>query len=67
MTHVIFIRNWFMRVDLEQARDTLKICEGIVDARLTMQPGRKRRSDAGTPRRKDESQKPLIDVTKAAK
>jgi hypothetical protein len=44
------IREWFMRVDVEQARDTLKVCEGIVDTRLTMQPKRKRRSDAGQPR-----------------
>jgi hypothetical protein len=44
------IREWFMRVDLEQARDTIKVCEVIIDARLAMQPKRKRRSDAGAKR-----------------
>jgi hypothetical protein len=44
------VREWFMKVNVEQARDTLKVCEGIVDARLTMKPKRVRRKDAGKPR-----------------
>jgi len=48
------IRQWFMRVDLEQAKDTFRVVEGIIQTRELFQPTRKRRSDAGKPR-KDET------------
>lgn len=44
------IRRWFMIVDLEQARDTFRVVEGILEMRQTAQPKRKRRSDAGAKR-----------------
>ena len=44
------IRVWFMKVDLEQARDTFRVVEGILQTRVEYQPARKKRSDAGKPR-----------------
>ena len=44
------IRQWFVTTELEQARDTLRVCEGIIQARLEAQPKRKQRSDAGKTR-----------------
>lgn len=41
------IRMWFMKVDLEQARDTFRVVEGILQTRVEYQPARKKRSDAG--------------------
>lgn len=40
------IRLWFMKVDLEQARDTFRVVEGIIQTREQFQPKRKTRSDA---------------------
>ena len=44
------IRIWFMKTDLEQARDTFRVVEGILQTREEFTPKRKRRSDAGKPR-----------------
>lgn len=44
------IRRWFITEDLEQARDTFRVCEGILEARQEAQPTRKKRADAGTKR-----------------
>ena len=44
------IRQWFKTVDLAQARDTLNVCEGIIETRQSMQPKRARRKDAGKKR-----------------
>lgn len=44
------VRRWFMAVDLSQAVDTMNVVRGIVETRQSMQPKRKRRSDAGTTR-----------------
>lgn len=44
------IRRWFMAAELEQARDTFRVVEGIIETRMEMQPKRARRSDAGTKR-----------------
>ena len=44
------IRRWFSAAPLEQARDTLHVCEGVVQVRSEAQPKRKTRSDAGKPR-----------------
>jgi hypothetical protein len=41
------IREWFKTVDLEQARDTFRVVEGILEMRGSQ---RKRRKDAGKPR-----------------
>lgn len=41
------IREWFKTVDIEQARDTFRVVEGILEMRGT---GRKRRKDAGRTR-----------------
>jgi hypothetical protein len=39
------IRGWFKAADVEQARDTFRVVEGILEMRGT---ARKRRKDAGT-------------------
>lgn len=50
------VRNWFARVPLEQARDTYRVVEGILQVRMEAQPlnrsrtGRAVRKDAGAPR-----------------
>jgi hypothetical protein len=44
------IRHWFCSVDLEQAMDTFRVVEGILQARQEAQPKRKKRSDAGQQR-----------------
>ena len=44
------VRRWFMAVDLEQAQDTFRVVEGIIETRQAMQPKRARRKDAGKPR-----------------
>jgi hypothetical protein len=44
------IRRWFIAVPLEEASDTFKVLEGILEARTLAQPTRKRRRDAGTTR-----------------
>lgn len=44
------IRLWFMQTDLEQAEDTFRVVEGIIETRKEFQPKRKKRSDAGQPR-----------------
>ena len=41
------VRRWFMAADLKQAQDTFRVVEGILQTRESMQPKRKRRSDAG--------------------
>jgi hypothetical protein len=42
------IRRWFKTVDLEQARDTFRVVEGILEMRAVAK--RARRKDAGKPR-----------------
>jgi hypothetical protein len=42
------VRLWFMKTDLEQAEDTFRVVEGIIETRKEFQPKRKKRSDAGT-------------------
>jgi hypothetical protein len=49
----IDIRMWFMKVDLEQAQDTFRVVEGIIQTREQFQPKRKKRSDAGQSRTLD--------------
>lgn len=44
------IRVWFCKADLDQALDTFRVVEGILQARQEAQPVRKRRRDAGKPR-----------------
>ena len=44
------IRRWFMAAELEQAIDTFRVVEGIIETRQSMQPKRARRKDAGKPR-----------------
>lgn len=44
------IRRWFMAAPIEEARDTFRVVEGIIETRTEMQPKRQRRSDAGKPR-----------------
>ena len=47
------IRIWFMKTELEQARDTYRVVEGILQVRMEAQPElkkRKKRSDAGVAR-----------------
>lgn len=44
------VRQWFTKVSLEQARDTYRVVEGIIETRQAMQPKRARRKDAGKPR-----------------
>lgn len=44
------IRIWFMKTDLDQARDTFRVVEGIIQTREQFQPARKKRSDAGKSR-----------------
>ena len=41
------VRSFFLMVDPKQAQDTLRVCEGIVQARLLSHPKRARRKDAG--------------------
>ena len=53
------IRKWFCSVEFEQAEDTFRVVEGILQARREAQPvakQRKRRSDAGLKRRHTEEQ-----------
>ena len=47
------VRSFFLMVDPKQAQDTLRVCEGIVQARLLSHPKRARRKDAGKPRPAD--------------
>ena len=49
------IRQWFKTVDLAQAVDTHRVCEGIIEMRREQQPKRARRKDAGKPRDPKES------------
>lgn len=42
------IRRWFMATPLDEAKDTLNVVTGIVDARKQIEPKRNRRSGAGT-------------------
>lgn len=58
------IRMWFMKVELEQARDTFRVVEGIIQTREQFQPKRKTRSDAG--KKRDDGQQPidLKEITK---
>jgi hypothetical protein len=44
----MIVRQWFKQVDIEQARDTFRVVEGILEMRGESK--RKRRSDAGTTR-----------------
>ena len=44
------IRLWFMKTDLEQAEDTFRVVEGIIETRKEFQPKRKQRADKGTKR-----------------
>jgi hypothetical protein len=44
------IRQWFMHVELQQAEDTMRVAEVIIEMRQSVKPKRKRRSDAGTKR-----------------
>ena len=47
------VRRWFCSIDLEQAEDTFRVVEGILQARREARPAvkqRKRRSDAGVSR-----------------
>ena len=44
------IRRWFMAAELEQAADTFRVVEGIIETRQAMQPKRARRKDAGVKR-----------------
>lgn len=54
------VREWFKHVDLEQARDTFRVVEGILEMRSERSAsGRRRRKDAGKPRDPKESL-PLI-------
>jgi hypothetical protein len=55
------IRQWFIHTELEQAQDTFRVVEGIMEARSVDQPKRKRRSDAG---QKRGEQAPLPGVAK---
>ena len=56
------IRQWFKTVDLEQAQDTFRVVEGIIETRQAMQPKRARRKDAGKPRgNKDPGSQGLLD------
>jgi len=48
------IRMWFARTDLDQARDTFHVCEGIIQARMEAQPRRRERSDKGTKRKAEQ-------------
>ncbi len=41
------VRLWFMKTELEQAEDTFRVVEGILQTRKEYQPTRKKRSDAG--------------------
>lgn len=55
------VRVWFMKADLEQALDTYRVIEGILETRKEFQPKRKRRSDAGQSRDKDPGSQGLLD------
>jgi hypothetical protein len=44
------VRRWFMQVELEQAEDTARAVQVIIETRRATQPKRKRRKDAGKPR-----------------
>jgi hypothetical protein len=45
------IRLWFYTVDLEQAEDTYRVVDGILQGRRAGVPARKKRADAGKPRK----------------
>lgn len=51
------IRAWFMKVDLEQARDTFRVVEGIIQTREQFAPKRRTRKDAG--KKRDDGQQPI--------
>lgn len=57
------IRQWFKTVDLDQAQDTFRVVEGILEMRKDAQPKRKRRSDAGRPRRGTSGDEGLLDLS----
>jgi hypothetical protein len=59
------IRIWFMKTDLDQARDTFRVVEGIIQTREQFQPKRKRRSDAGKSR--DDGQETLVNLKEIGK
>lgn len=45
------VREWFKTADIEQARDTFRVVEGILEMRAERSAtGRRRRKDAGKPR-----------------
>jgi len=47
------VRMWFAKIPLEQARDTYRVVEGILQVRMEAQPEprkRKKRSDSGLSR-----------------
>jgi len=44
------VRQWFLRTELAQAADTLRVVQGIIEARKAASIKRKRRSDAGRTR-----------------
>jgi hypothetical protein len=55
------IRRWFSVAPLEDAKDTARVIEGIIEGRLAAEPKRKRRSDAGQSRDKDAAANGLFD------
>lgn len=65
------IRQWFKTCELEQANDTFKVVEGILEMRNEAKPQRRRRKDAGIPKTgpalppADPEQPSLIDSLRA--
>jgi hypothetical protein len=57
------VRQWFLKTELAQAADTLRVVQGIIEARQAQEPKRKRRSDAGRTR----ADAPLFPTTEAPK
>lgn len=58
------VRRWFMAAPLEEARDTFRVVEGIIETRTAMQPKRARRSDAGKPRETEQQAINLREIGK---
>lgn len=59
------VRQWFKTVDLDQAQDTFRVVQGILEMRAESQPKRKRRKDAGLARDKsDDSHDLFLGATK---
>jgi hypothetical protein len=59
------VRVWFMKTDLEQARDTFRVVEGIIQTREQFQTKRKTRSDAG--KKRDDGQETLVNLKELGK